>query len=38
MAEAKEQWDGWANEIREKKRKSMLTILEERGFVHAIAG
>lgn len=36
--EAKEQWAGWAAEIKSKKRKSMLSILEERGFVHAIAG
>lgn len=36
--EAKEQWATFATEIRAKKRKSMLSILEERGFIHAIAG
>lgn len=36
--EAKEQWNAWATEIRAGKRKSMLEVLEERGFVHAIVG
>lgn len=36
--EARDQWAGFAADIKAKKRKSMLTILEERGFVHAIAG
>lgn len=37
-AEAKEQWETWAKEIRSGTRQSLLTILEQRGFVHAIAG
>jgi len=36
--EAKEQWNARATEIRSGKRKSMLEVLEERGFVHAIVG
>lgn len=36
--DAKEQWNAWAKEIRAGKRKSMLEVLEERGFIHSIAG
>lgn len=36
--EAKKQWETWAKEIRSGTRQSLLAILEERGFVHAIAG
>jgi len=37
-AEAKAQWEGWAREIRAGTRTSMLSFLEERGYVHDIAG
>ena len=38
LAEAADQWATWAGEIEAGKRKSMLAILEERGFVNQIAG
>jgi tyrosyl-tRNA synthetase len=31
-------WQEQALEIKQGKRKSMLTILEERGLVHAVTG
>lgn len=37
-AAAEEDWKVRAKEIKEGKRKSMLSILEERGLVHQIAG
>ncbi|KAI9887999.1 MAG: tyrosyl-tRNA synthetase [Watsoniomyces obsoletus] len=37
-AEAEEQWKLQAEKIRKGEKKSMLTILEERGYVDAIAG
>lgn len=37
-AEAADQWATWAGEIKAGKRKSMLAILEERGYVHQIVG
>jgi hypothetical protein len=38
VANAEVEWQARASEIRDGKRKSMLTTLEERGFVHALAG
>jgi len=38
VALAEKQWQEWALEIKAKKRKSMLTVLEERGLVHQITG
>lgn len=37
-AEAADQWAIWAGEIKAGKRKSMLAILEERGYVHQVVG
>ena len=37
-AEAADQWAIWAGEIVAGKRKSMLAILEERGYVHQVVG
>lgn len=37
-ADEEQQWQEKAKEIRERKRKSMLSILEERGFINQIAG
>ncbi|KAI9784914.1 MAG: tyrosyl-tRNA synthetase [Peltula sp. TS41687] len=36
--EAEEEWQAQARLIRQGEKKSMLTILEERGYVHEIAG
>ena len=36
--EGRQQWAEYAKEIRAGQRKSMLTILKERGLVHAVAG
>lgn len=38
MGEAKEQWDQWAQEIKEGKRKDFITHLEERGLIHDAVG
>ncbi|EEQ32902.1 tyrosyl-tRNA synthetase [Microsporum canis CBS 113480] len=38
MAEAEEQWEGWAKEIKEGKRQSFLSFMEERGLVHSVIG
>lgn len=38
MAEAEAQWEGWANEIREGKRHSFLSFMEERGLIHSVIG
>lgn len=35
---AEEQWKGFCEEIEAGKRQSMLRILEERGYINAIAG
>jgi tyrosyl-tRNA synthetase len=37
-AQAADQWALWARDILDGKRKSMLTVLEERGYVNQIAG
>lgn len=37
-AEAKKQWDERAEAIRSGQQKSMLSILEERGYIDTIAG
>jgi tyrosyl-tRNA synthetase len=37
-AEAADKWAMWAGEIRDGKRQSMLSILEERGYVNQIVG
>lgn len=37
-ADAADKWAIWAGEIRDGKRKSMLSILEERGYVNQIVG
>ena len=37
-AEAKAAWDAQAVEIKEGRKQSMLSILEERGYVNAVAG
>ncbi|KAI9726289.1 MAG: Tyrosine--tRNA ligase, mitochondrial [Chrysothrix sp. TS-e1954] len=36
--EAKEQWDGWAQEIRDGKKQDPLALLDKRGYVNAVAG
>src|SRR5262245_40874514 len=36
--EAEEQWNQWAQEIREGKRQSFFKMLEERGFVNSVVG
>ena len=36
--EAEEQWQAGAATIRDGQRRSMLSVLEERGFVDSIAG
>lgn len=38
VAEAEKQWQEQAAEIRAGRKKSMLTVLEERGLVHQITG
>ena len=38
VAQAETQWQEWAREIRAKKKKSMLTILKERGLVDKVTG
>jgi tyrosyl-tRNA synthetase len=38
VALAEAQWQEWAREIKAKKKKSMLTILMERGLVHKVTG
>jgi hypothetical protein len=38
VALAETQWQEWAREIKNKKRKSMFTILKERGLVHNVTG
>jgi tyrosyl-tRNA synthetase len=38
VALAERQWQGQALEIKARKKKSMLTVLEERGLVHQITG
>ncbi len=37
-AEAKEAWDAQAKEIEAGRKQSMLSILEERGYVNSVAG
>ena len=37
-AEAREQWKGWATEIRAGMKESYLKVLEQRGWVDTIAG
>ena len=36
--EAKEAWDAQAQEIKAGRKQSMLSLLEERGYVNAVAG
>ena len=36
--EAKEAWDAQAKEIKAGRKQSMLSVLEERGYVNAVAG
>jgi len=38
VTEAETQWQEQAFDIRDGKKKSMLSILEERGLVHDITG
>lgn len=38
MKDAKEQWNGFAEEIRAGKRKAFLDHLEERGLVNQVVG
>jgi tyrosyl-tRNA synthetase len=38
VALAEKQWQEWALEIKAQKKKSMLSILEERGLVHQVTG
>ncbi|KAL4946714.1 hypothetical protein BDV06DRAFT_182175 [Aspergillus oleicola] len=38
MAEAKAEWEGFAKEIKEGKRKSFVEHLEERGLIHDVVG
>ena len=38
MEAAEWEWKKLADEIKEGKRESMLTVLEKRGFVNSIAG
>jgi tyrosyl-tRNA synthetase len=38
VAEAEEQWKEQSKAIRDGRQKSMLSILEERGLIHQIAG
>lgn len=38
QAEAKEAWGVQAQEIRDGKKESMLSILEQRGYVNSVAG
>ncbi|KAL1965888.1 hypothetical protein VTN77DRAFT_5021 [Rasamsonia byssochlamydoides] len=38
MAEAEEQWKGFAKEIKEGKRKSFVEHLEERGLIYQVVG
>jgi len=38
VAAAEKEWKATAQEIKQKKKKSMLTILEERGLVQNITG
>lgn len=37
-AEAKEQWKGWAEEIKRGERQSFAALLKERGFIHDVVG
>ena len=37
-AEAEQQWNEYNKEIQSGQRQSMLSILEERGYIQAIAG
>ena len=37
-AEAKEAWDAQAIEIKSGRKQSMLSVLEERGYVNSVAG
>lgn len=38
MKEAEEQWQQWAKEIKAKKRKSFVELLEERCLLHDVVG
>jgi tyrosyl-tRNA synthetase len=38
VAEAEKQWKEQSKAIRDGRQKSMLSILEERGLIHQIAG
>jgi hypothetical protein len=38
MKEAEVQWNQWAIEIKQGKRQSFLSMLEERGFVNSVVG
>ncbi|KAL4953629.1 hypothetical protein BDW69DRAFT_164849 [Aspergillus filifer] len=38
VAEAKEEWQGWAKQIKMGQRKSFVEHLEERGLIHDVVG